>query len=113
MISEVFMKLIPMLNVFIPHAAEEMWELLGRKDSLYTHPWPDYSEELTVRDEIEIVFQINGKIRSKAQASASISRDEMEKLALEDPRIQEMTAGKQIIKKIVVPGKLVNIVIKG
>jgi leucyl-tRNA synthetase len=112
-ISEVFTKLIPILNVFVPHAAEEMWEMLGNAPFLYHQPWPAYVEELTLRDEIELVFQVNGKIRSKVQAPASITKDEMEKMALEDPRVKGFIEGKPIVKKIVVPGKLVNIVVKG
>jgi len=112
-ISELFTKLIPMLNVFIPHAAEEMWAMLGKPEFLYHAAWPDYIEELTQRDEVELVFQVNGKIRNKVQAPASITKDEMEKMALEDPRVKGFIEGKPIVKKIVVPGKLVNIVVKG
>ncbi len=112
-ISEVFTKLIPMLNVFIPHAAEEMWAMLGKPEFLYHAAWPDYIEELSQRDEVELVFQVNGKIRNKVQAPASITKEEMEKMALEDPRVKGFIEGKPIVKKIVVPGKLVNIVVKG
>ncbi len=112
-ISEVFNKLIPMLSVFVPHVAEEMWESLGNSTMLYDHPWPEYLEELTARDEIEIVFQVNGKIRSKSMVPSSITRDEMERAALADARIQEFIQGKEIVKVVAVPGKLVNVVIKG
>ncbi len=112
-ISEVFNKLIPMLSVFVPHVAEEMWESLGNATMLYDHPWPEYIEELTARDEIEIVFQVNGKIRSKTMVPSSITRDDMEKAALADARIQEFIQGKEIVKVVAVPGKLVNVVIKG
>jgi leucyl-tRNA synthetase len=112
-ISEVFNKLIPMLSVFVPHVAEEMWESLGNATMLYDHPWPEYIEDLTARDEIEIVFQVNGKIRSKTMVPSSITRDDMEKAALADARIQEFIQGKEIVKVVAVPGKLVNVVIKG
>ncbi len=111
-ISDVFNRLIPMLSPFVPHVAEEMWEMLGNREMLVNHPWPGYVEELSVRDETEIVFQVNGKIRSKANVPTDISKDEMEKLALDDERIKEFTTGKEIKKVIVVPGKLVNIVVK-
>jgi leucyl-tRNA synthetase len=110
-VSELFDKLLPMLGPFIPHVAEELWELLGHKDFIVNASWPDYIEELTMKEEIELVFQINGKIRSKCNVAANITREEMEKAALEDDRIKEMIAGKTVKKVIVVPGKLVNIVI--
>ncbi|HON77114.1 MAG TPA: leucine--tRNA ligase [Spirochaetota bacterium] len=111
-LSEIFNTLIPMLSVFVPHVAEEMWESIGNSSLLYRHDWPGYSEELTVKEEIQIVFQVNGKIRSKMEAPASITKEEMEKAALDDDKIKEHITGKQIIKVIAVPGKLVNIVIK-
>jgi leucyl-tRNA synthetase len=111
-LSEIFSKLIPMLAPYVPHIAEEMWEMLGQKDTVVLHPWPGYLEKLTAKDLIEIVFQINGKIRSKAMVSSDISKEDMEKTALADERIAELIKGKEIKKAIVVPGKLVNIVVK-
>jgi len=111
-LSEVFDSLIPMLSPFVPHVAEEMWAMLGHKELLVNQPWPAYIEALSVRDEIEIVFQVNGKNRSKAPVAPDISKDEMERLALADQRIGDFIAGKQVVKVIVVPGKLVNIVVK-
>lgn len=111
-ISEMFSKLVPMLAPFVPHAANEMWEILGNSGMLTNYPWPDYLEELTSRNEIEIVFQINGKIRSKASVPADISKEEMEKTAFNDERVKELAQGKEIKKVIIVPGKLVNIVVK-
>ncbi len=110
--SEIFSKLIPMLTPFVPHVAEEMWEMLGYVEMIVTHKWPEYIEQLCARNEIEIVFQVNGKIRSKANVAADISKDDMEKTALADARIKEFTKDKKIVKVIVVPGKLVNIVVK-
>ncbi len=112
-ISEIFYTLIPLLNVFTPHVAEELWEMIGGTGYLYNQPWPEYDDSLTAKEEIEIVFQVNGKIRSKAQVPSTITKEEMEKLALDDPKISGIVQGKQIVKKIVIPGKLVNIVIKG
>ena len=80
---------------------------------LYDHPWPGYIEELTVRDEIEIVFQVNGKIRSRAMVPSSISKEEMEKAALADERVSSFIQGKEIVKVVAVAGKLVNVVVKG
>ncbi|MFC1669597.1 leucine--tRNA ligase [Spirochaetota bacterium] len=109
-ISEVFSKFIPLLCPFVPHIAEEMWELLGHGKMLSEEDWPGYIEELTQRDEIEIVFQVNGKIRSKIKVPAGISKDDMEKMAMDDERVKEFISGKEIKKIIVIPGKLVNIV---
>jgi leucyl-tRNA synthetase len=111
-LSEIFSKLIPMLAPFVPHIAEEMWEMLGYSEMIVTHKWPEYNEELCAKNEIEIVFQINGKIRSKADVAADISKDGMEKIALADERIKEFIKDKKIVKVIIVPGKLVNIVVK-
>jgi leucyl-tRNA synthetase len=112
-LSELFNKLVPMMSPFVPHVAEELWEALGHKELLTVGEWPGYIEELTVKDEIEIVFQVNGKIRSKASASPDISKEDMERLAMDDEKIKEYTAGKQVVKVISVQGKLVNIVVKG
>jgi len=111
-LSEIFGKLMPMLAPFVPHIAEEMWEMLGESGMIVTHKWPEYIEELCAKNEIEIVFQVNGKIRSKVNVPADISKDEMEKTALSDERIKEFIKDKKIAKVIVVPGKLVNVVVK-
>ncbi|HPV42711.1 MAG TPA: leucine--tRNA ligase [Spirochaetota bacterium] len=111
-ISEVFDKLLAMLSPFIPHVAAELWEMLGNKTPLHEVSWPGYSESLARRDEVEIVFQVNGKIRAKEQVSAGIAKDEMEKMAREHEKIKDFIAGKSVKKVIVVPGKLVNIVVQ-
>ncbi|PKL36269.1 MAG: leucine--tRNA ligase [Spirochaetae bacterium HGW-Spirochaetae-1] len=111
-LSEIFDKFIPMLSPFIPHAAEEMWETLGRKQGLTAAAWPEYIDELTTRNETEIVFQVNGKIRSKEMVPSDITKEDMEKMAMENDRVKEFIEGKSIVKVIAVPGKLVNIVVK-
>jgi leucyl-tRNA synthetase len=110
-ISEIFSKFIPMLSPFVPHIAEEMWHILGNDDILVNYKWPDFIEDLTKRDEVEIVFQVNGKIRAKENVPSDISRDEMEKMAMGSDRIKDFIEGKNIKKVIVVPGKLVNVVV--
>ncbi len=112
LLGEVFSLFIPMLYPFIPHAAEELWEMTGRSGGLSSVKWPSYIEELTARDEVELVFQVNGKIRAKVQAPSSISKDEMEKMAMSNEKVAELTAGKSVVKVIAVPGKLVNVVVK-
>jgi len=110
--SEVVDKFIPVMNPFVPHFAEEIWADFGKKNLLADEKWPEFIEDLTVRDEIEIVFQINGKIKTKVNVSSDITEEEMKKLAHADPKMAENISGKQIVKEIVVPGKLVNIVVK-
>ena len=111
-ISEICDALIKIIFPFVPHIAEELWEILGSSTLLVNERWPAYIEALTKRDEIEIVFQVNGKIRAKENVSSDISKEEMEKIACSHERMQEFITGKEIKKVIVVPGKLVNIVVK-
>ena len=101
------------LSPYAPHMGEEMWSMLGKKGTLAYEEWPSWIEELTKDDEITIVGQINGKVRVKIDVSAEISKDEMEKLVMGHPRIIELLDGKPPFKVITVPGKLVNIVVKG
>jgi leucyl-tRNA synthetase len=111
-LSELLNHLLPVLAPFAPHAAEEMWETLGNTTMLAGAPWPSFIEELSAREETELVFQINGKIRAKVKAPADISKSDMEKMAMENERIAEAIEGARIVRVIAVPGKLVNIVIK-
>ncbi|GEN51317.1 leucine--tRNA ligase [Alkalibacterium pelagium] len=102
---------IKMLAPIAPHVSEELWaKVTGASDSISYEEWPSYDETKLVTDEVTVVFQINGKVRSKAQVSKSITKDALEELALADSRIQEMLEGQTVRKVIVVPGKLVNIV---
>ncbi|MDY0405285.1 leucine--tRNA ligase [Virgibacillus sp. 179-BFC.A HS] len=101
---------VKMLSPVTPHIAEELWERLGHHDTIAYEKWPEYDESKLVEDEIEIVLQVMGKVRSKVHVAKGISKEEMEKIALEDEKVQEWTEGKTIRKVIVVPGKLVNIV---
>ena len=99
------------LAPYAPHLGEELWEQLGNKLTISGHPWPTFDEALTVDDTVTVVLQINGKLRSKIEVAADTPKDELEKLALGDERIVELIAGKKIVKAIVVPGKLVNLVV--
>ncbi|MBN1498163.1 MAG: leucine--tRNA ligase [Spirochaetes bacterium] len=111
-LSEVFNSLLPMLSPLIPHVAAELWEMLGNRQQLHDMPWPACMESLARRDEVEIVFQVNGKIRAKEQVSADITKEEMEKMARGHEKVKDFIEGKSVKKVIVVPGKLVNIVIQ-
>ncbi len=104
-----FLKLIAPV---LPHMAEEIYEGLGGKDSVHKLEWPKYEEALAKTSKITLVAQINGKVKDKIEVDAESSKEELEKVALGSAKIQELTAGKQIVKVIVVPGKLVNIVVK-
>ncbi|MFA5518428.1 MAG: class I tRNA ligase family protein [Spirochaetota bacterium] len=101
------------LSPYAPHLGEEMWSMLGHKDTLAYEKFPSWVEELAKDDEVTIVGQINGKVRVKIDVPADIEKDEMEKLVMEHPRIVELLNGKEPFKVIAVPGKLVNIVVKG
>ena len=109
---EIWETLILMLAPYVPHLAEELWELCGHNDSVTNRPWPTYREELTIDETVEVVIQINGKLRSKLSLDKGTSKELLIMLAMEIERIKELTKGKEILKTIVVPDKLVNIVIK-
>ena len=101
---------VQLLAPIAPHIGEELWVVLGNEDGISYVPWPTYDEAQLVEDEIEVVFQVNGKVRSKAQVARDIAKEELEKIALADATIQEHLAGKTVRKVIAVPNKLVNIV---
>ncbi len=103
--------LILLLSPFSPHIAEELWEAAGNNPSVFEQPWPEWDEEAAKEEEIEMVVQVNGKLRARVMISAGTPDDEMKKLAIDDPRIKEIIGDKAIKKVIVVKGKLVNIVI--
>ena len=103
--------LLRMLAPFAPHITEELWARLF-DGSVHAAVWVQYDEAALVRDEIEVVLQINGKVRDRVKVAADLTKEAMEQLVTELPRAQELTAGKTIVKVICVPGKLVNIVVK-
>lgn len=104
--------LLIMLNPFAPHITEEIYQALGFKGMLNEQEWVKYDESLCVEEMMEIVIQINGKLRSKLTVAVDTDKDEIIAMAENDEKIKEMTAGKNIVKKIYVPNKLVNIVVK-
>ncbi len=107
-----YMTLITLLNPVAPHMTEELWEMYGGKGFLSIQPWPEFDDSKTLDDEIEIVLQINGKIRDKIMISPDLSPAEMQELALSNDKVKELIEGKQVIKCIAVPKKLINIVVK-
>lgn len=112
LVREVSLNIIKMLAPFVPHITEELWSELGMEGSVHQQQWPGYDEEATHKDEVEIVLQINGKVRDRIMIASNISKDEMEQAAKENKRVQTLTEGKTIVKMICVPNKLVNIVVK-
>jgi leucyl-tRNA synthetase len=106
-------KFVLLLSPFAPHLAEELWEKLGHTTSLAYESWPVYDESKCAESTVEVILQINGKIRSKISVALNTPEAELEKRALGDSNIQRYTDGKRIVKKIIVPNKLVNIVVAG
>lgn len=104
--------LILILSPFVPHICEEMWQHIGEKDSLAEMRWPEFDEKALILDEIEIVIQINGKLKDKLSVPSDIDREGLEKMAMDSEKIQELLNGKSVVKVIAVPGRLVNIVVK-
>ena len=101
-----------LLNPTAPHMTEEMWQLAGFDGFLHDASWPTYDEAKTIDDTVEIVAQINGKVKDRITVPANLSKEEMEAAALENEKIKALIEGKTVIKVICVPGKLVNIVIR-
>jgi leucyl-tRNA synthetase len=104
--------LVLLLAPFAPYLAHELWEMLGEKGSLLKAPWPRYDSELAKEEELEIPVQINGKLRGLIVVQADASEEYVVERALADEKVKSAIAGKQIVKTIFVPGKLVNIVVR-
>jgi leucyl-tRNA synthetase len=105
-------KFVLLLSPFAPHIAEELWQALGHGESLAHEPWPEFDAALAKEDTIEVPVQINGKVRSKIVVPCDVDQAGLEVAAREDERVAELLAGKQVVKVIVVPGRLVNFVVK-
>lgn len=99
-----------LLSPYAPHVAEELWQILGHQQSLAYEPWPQFDEALTKEDTVEIPVQIKGKLRAKIQVPADIGKEDLEAAARDDEKVAELLAGQQVVKVIVVPGRLVNFV---
>lgn len=112
LVHEVIVDLLKLLAPFAPHMTEELWSLIIADGSVHKAKWPVYDEKATILDEIEIVLQVNGKVRDKLVVAADLSREDLEKAALTKPHVQDYLVGKTIVKVICVPKKLVNIVVK-
>ncbi len=104
--------IVTILAPFTPHIGEELWTMIGKEGSVFNISWPAYDESALVQDEVEVIVQVNGKLRAKVSMDANISREDMEKVAMEDAKVQAAIEGKDVVKVIAVPKKLVNIVVK-
>jgi leucyl-tRNA synthetase len=112
LIADVQRDVALLLAPMAPYLAHELWEMTGEKSNLLKAPWPKYDPALAAEDEIEIPLQVNGKLRSLVVVSAGATDDQIVQAALADEKVKAAIAGKQIVKKIVVPNKLVNIVVR-
>jgi len=111
-LKEAIQNLILLLSPFAPHIADEMWAGLGYEECIIRYPWPDFDPEVAQEEEIEIVIQINGKVRSRLQVSPDIPEEELKQKALENKRVRELLQDRSVQRIIVVPNKLINLVVR-
>lgn len=111
-VKEALETVVIILSPFAPHLGEELWSMIGKEGSIFDIAWPKYDEDALVMDEIEIVVQVNGKVRSKIVVPTDISPEEMKSMSMNDEKIKEFIGDGEVLKVIAIPGKLVNIVIK-
>jgi len=112
LMANVASNLVILLAPFAPHLSEEKWEYLGNRGSVHEKSWPNYDPAALAKDEVEIVIQLNGKVRDRLKISTNASSEEFRNAALGLPKIKNAVAERQIVDVIVVPGRLVNIVLK-
>ncbi len=110
--KKVYETLVILLSPYTPHLSEELWHLLGNTTSVVNEKWPTFDKKFLVDDEVTVVFQINGKLRSKAILAKDLSKEEITEIALADEKIIPWLEGKTIVKTIAIVNKLVNIVVK-
>ncbi len=110
--NDTVIDLLKLLAPFAPHLAEELWEKMGMPYSIFNSEWPSYDEKALVRDEVEIVVQLNGKIKEKIMIPSGMDKKQFEEFALKNESVSKLIEGMTIVKIIAVPGKLVNIVVK-
>ena len=113
LLTDAVNKLIILLAPFAPHMTEELWASLGHKESVHTVKWPEFDEKALIKEEIEVVLQINGKVRDRITVPREITQTDLEKLVMTNDRIRKFIDGREIVKVVLIPQKLVNIVVKG
>ncbi len=109
--------LLTLLNPFAPHITSQLWETLAQKfplreSDVMQSPWPAFDPAFLIEDEIEIIIQVNGKLRDKLVVALDISDEELRATALQCPKIAELITDKEVVKVVVVPKKLVNVVVR-
>jgi leucyl-tRNA synthetase len=104
--------LLKLMAPFAPHLSEDLWEKLGKPYSIFNTEWPAWDEKSTVRDEVEIVIQLNGKIKEKILVPSGLDNRKTEEAAMQNDSVAALLEGKTVVKVIAVPGKLVNIVVR-
>lgn len=104
--------LIIVFSPFAPHICEEMWEMAGYDDFVYSEPWPEYDEAALQMDAVEVVFQLNGKVKAKINVPNNLSREDLHDMVMSDANVKGIVSGLNIVKTVVVPNKLVNVVVK-
>jgi leucyl-tRNA synthetase len=110
-LKQVLELLTLMLAPIAPHLAEDLWEMLGHKESQLCEEWPQYSAELAEEEQVEVVIQINGRVRGKICVDAGLPEEELAERAFADPKIEQLLRGARVVKRVVVPDKLVNVVV--
>lgn len=111
--KELVRNLLILLAPFVPHITEELWQQIGEKEnSVHDAEWPVCDESALVVDEVELAVQVNGKVRATIKVAVSMEKDEIADLAKGLAEVQKFIEGKTIVKTIVVPGRIVNIVVK-
>lgn len=110
-LSESMESLVLLLSPFVPHLADELWERLGKSQTTYEQPWPEYDPHIAAAEEVTIVLQVNGKVRDKILVPTDTEASELERLALESEKVKSFIGDKPVRKIITIPGKLVNIVV--
>src|SRR6185369_8555501 len=109
--KEALESLVLLLAPFVPHISEELWQLLGHSELLSSTSWPEYDPAAVVDEEVLVIVQVNGKLRSKITLPAGMDEDSLKAKALADEKVLPFLEGLQVRKVICVPGKLVNIVV--
>lgn len=105
-------RLILVLAPFTPHLCEEMWQSIGKETSVHDERWPEYDESVLKKDTVEIVVQINGKVKERLDVAGDLSKEDLERTAMDQENVRVLVGDRKVIKVIAVPGKLVNIVVK-
>jgi leucyl-tRNA synthetase len=104
--------LLKLLSPVAPHIAEEMWQNLGHGEPIHHASWPEWDEAALKQDEVEIAVQVNGKVRGRIMVPADLTREAAEQDLPGNPEVVRMTAGKQLVKVVFVPGRLLNLVVR-